>query len=181
MVYKAESLDWNVNAGRRLDELAHALPPQPRLDLFSVRTSTFIAPRSLNVSLKDSSRSTAGAKGRPSYTFKFVMRAVSALLLTGATEPSRPLETGIYSGLYIRSTFSPANCSGLNRRTWTRFDLLSRKPDVRRKKNFAGTFERPSISTAQSLTRRVRRAICSSTRICFGRRFGTRTSTSGLR
>jgi hypothetical protein len=33
MEYEAKKLDWNANAGRRLDALARALPPQPRLDL----------------------------------------------------------------------------------------------------------------------------------------------------
>ena len=33
MEYAAKNLDWNANAGRRLDELARALPPQPRLEL----------------------------------------------------------------------------------------------------------------------------------------------------
>lgn len=33
MEYEAKNLDWNANAGRRLDELARALPHSPRLEL----------------------------------------------------------------------------------------------------------------------------------------------------
>lgn len=33
MEYEAKKLDWNANAGRRLDALARALPPRPRLDI----------------------------------------------------------------------------------------------------------------------------------------------------
>lgn len=33
MEYEAKNLDWNAKAGQRLDELARALPPKPRLEL----------------------------------------------------------------------------------------------------------------------------------------------------
>ena len=33
MEYEARKIDWNANAGRRLDALARALPPHPRLDI----------------------------------------------------------------------------------------------------------------------------------------------------
>jgi hypothetical protein len=33
MEYGAKNLDWNANAGQRLDALARALPPQPRLEI----------------------------------------------------------------------------------------------------------------------------------------------------
>ena len=33
MEYEAKNIDWNASAGKQLDALARALPPQPRLDI----------------------------------------------------------------------------------------------------------------------------------------------------
>ena len=33
MLFQADHIAWQTPAGRRLDEFAHALPPQPRLEV----------------------------------------------------------------------------------------------------------------------------------------------------